>query len=76
MPKINKREIARVLENMGKRIKEGEVSTEDGKSLDFKKFNAHIAVVGAVAELKSLGVKDKNHLAKLGFVPAGMIINF
>lgn len=77
MPKINKRAIAKTLENMGKRIKDDKtILTTDKQSLDVSLLNKHPVVIGAVEELKALGVKNREHLRKLGFVPAYMILNF
>lgn len=76
MPKINKRKISRVLENMGKRVKDNHEMVNAYGSLDIKKFNELSEVIAAHAELKSLGVKDSQHLTKLGFVPAGMVMKF
>ncbi len=77
MPKINKRAIAKTLENMGKRIKDDQtILTADKKSLDVLSLNKHPVVVGVKEELKALGVKDSEHLRKLGFIPAFMILKF
>ena len=75
--KINKREVARVLESMGKKLI-GDTTTlsEDGDSIDFKKFNEHIEVKNTVLKLKELGVKSHRHLSELGFIPASMIMRF
>lgn len=77
MPKINKRAIARTLETMGKRIKDDKtILTADKKSLDLALLNEHPVVVGAIEELKALGVKNSEQLRKLGFVPACLLLKF
>ncbi len=75
--KINKREIARVLETMGKMlVGDNSVVRPDGQSIDIEMFNKHPLVEATVIKLKHCGVKDNKHLTQLGFVPAGMIMRF
>jgi len=75
--KINKKKIGKILDEMGKALKDSkEVVTEDGHSVDFKKFNSHPIVIQAIQNLKLEGVKDNKHLSQLGFIPAGMLMRF
>jgi len=46
------------------------------ESLDIKEFNKIPLVNRIKEELKIKGIKNNEHLGKLGFVPASMILRF
>lgn len=77
MPKINKKKVAKVLENMGKHIKDDKsILNVDGDSLNLMLLNQHPKVIEAREELVRLGVTSCKQLMKLGFIPASFVLEF
>ena len=78
MKKLNSKQrtaVEELLQRFGENIKSTAPTTKDGQ-LDVKALNEMPETKAMIESLKTLGVKNRQHLSHEGFVVGGMLLNF
>lgn len=75
--RINKTKIGSTLMEFGHEMQgRTDVLSENERTINLEKMMATPEAQKTITKLKTLGVKDRTHLINIGFVAAGMLLNF